>query len=51
VVDEPVRIDSLRASGGHDFIEDVRDAGLEILRRLVLEYVTCALMRAILSRH
>ena len=37
MVDEPVRLDSLRASGGDDLIEDVRDAGLEILRRLVLE--------------
>jgi hypothetical protein len=49
MVGEPVRLDPLGAKCWHDLLTDVRDAGLEILRRLVLEIRHLCSHAAILS--
>jgi hypothetical protein len=48
-IDEPVRLASLSLERGHDLVQDVRDACLEILRRLVLEICDLCSHAAILS--
>lgn len=49
-VDDPLRPDPCLLERGHDLVQDVRDAGLEILLRLVLEIGDLCSHAAILAR-